>query len=69
MKWWQIALAVVCLWIVYGWVCHIMGGLRELARKIDVLDEKVDAIQKELRSIASDLESERIDEDYVNPID
>ncbi|MHB1839282.1 MAG: hypothetical protein ACYCPD_05940 [Acidobacteriaceae bacterium] len=46
-----------------------MGGLRELARKIDVLDEKVDAIQKELRSIASDLESERIDEDYVNPID
>ncbi|MHB1958426.1 MAG: hypothetical protein ACYCO5_05285 [Acidobacteriaceae bacterium] len=54
MKWWQIELSIliVAFWlayVIYGWVCHIMGGLRELAARIDALNEKVDAIQKRLR--------------------
>ena len=58
MKLWQIEItviisAVLLTVIIYDWVCHIMGAFRELAARIETLNEKTDSIQEKLESIKS----------------
>ena len=61
MKLWQVEATVIIsagwlTWIIRDWVNHIMGGLRELAARIDAISEKADALQEKLDTLESDLD-------------
>lgn len=40
-----------------------------VSAQLDELNAKVDALQEKLDSVESDLETERINKTYINPID
>jgi hypothetical protein len=67
MKEWEpfIAVLAVALFVV-----HSLSDLgKALGKRLDDLHEKVDAVQEKLEEIESNLETERINKTYVNPID
>ena len=67
MKDWGIIIAafLAVFYIVHS--IYKSGGI--VGAQLDELDKKVDALQEKLDQIESDLETERTNKHYVNPID
>jgi len=67
MKEWGIYIALVLVAAFVISTVHQVG--RILGQGLDELHEKVDALQEKVDEIESNLETERINKTYVNPID
>ena len=67
MKEWGIIVAA--LFAVFYIVHSVYSSGRIVSTQLDELHAKVDALQEKVNSIEADLESDRIDKNYVNPID
>lgn len=67
MKEWGIYIALVFVVAVVVRTVYEVG--RILGARLDELHQKVDVLQEKLEEIETNLETERIDKTYVNPID
>jgi len=64
---WAILIAVV---VMGSLAIHAASEVGEsLVKSLDGLHEKVDSLQEKVDEIESSIESQRIDKQYVNPID
>jgi prefoldin subunit 5 len=67
MKEWEpfIAMLAVAFFIVHS----ISDVGKSLGKRIDELHEKVEALQEKLDEIESELETEHINKNHINPVD
>ena len=67
MKEWEPFFAVLAVAVFFAYLISDLG--KALGKRMDDLDEKLDGLQGKLDEIESNLETERINKSYVNPID
>jgi hypothetical protein len=67
MKEWEPFFAVLAVVVFVAYSISDLG--KALGKRLDELDGKLDGLQEKLDEIESNLETERLNKTYVNPID